>query len=86
MKIYNIEDVIFYLVNPNEKKYIGFDINDESIFIMEKVNYENSELTTKIPDSLRDQIFWTLFAAYGDARYHNEHNDEVFDVLIRVLS
>jgi len=86
MRIYNIEDNIYYFVNPNEKQYICYSINDESWSIMNKVNYEDSELTTKIPDMLRNNLFSVLFVAYGNPRYHNSNNGEVFDVLIRVLS
>jgi hypothetical protein len=85
MKIYNIEDNVYLLVNPKEKQYIGYDINDNSFFLS-NIKYEESELINAMPDELRGYIFWTLFVAYGNSRYHNEHNNEIFDVFIKVLS
>ncbi len=86
MKIYNIEDSIYCLVNPKYKEYIRYDISDDSFFVADIQNYEESELTNKIPAELRNTIFWVLFYAYGNPIYHNEHNSKVFDVFMQVLS
>lgn len=86
MKIYNIEDSVYCLVKSENKKYIRYNIEDDSFFVTNAHDYEESELTTKIPTELRDTIFWVLFHAYGNAFYHNEQNAETFDVFIEVLS
>lgn len=86
MKIYNLENegIVYCLVNPKFKQHLRYSERD-GLFVSDANNYEESELTTEIPNPLRNFIFWTIFVAYNDSRYHNSHNNDVFDLFIRVV-
>ena len=90
MKIYNLdkEDMVYCFVKPGMEKHVRY-VGDQGRFelvVSTNNNYDESELTTKISSAARDFIFWMLFVAYNNPRYHDEHNSEVFETFIKVLS
>lgn len=90
MKIYDYgnEGNVFIMVNPKKKFAIRYDIHSKSMYFneREKLDIEDDEETSEIPDDLKAFCFHVIFVAYRNPMLHDTNNDGIFQAFFEVIS